>query len=50
MDLFFVIDEYTDHELAPAVKEMVGMLLDAVHNPQKPRPVGEPILSEMMRE
>ncbi|KAL1940077.1 hypothetical protein VTO73DRAFT_9412 [Trametes versicolor] len=50
MDLFFVIDEYTDHELAPAVKEMVGMLLDAVHNPQKPRPAGEPILSEMMRE
>ncbi len=50
MDLFFVIDEYTDFEQAPAVKKIVDMLLDAVHNPQKPRPAGEPILGEMMRE
>ncbi|KAL1944525.1 hypothetical protein VTO73DRAFT_2955 [Trametes versicolor] len=50
MNLLFVIDEHTDVKQAPAVKEMVEILLDAMHNPQKPRPVGEPVRGEIMRE
>ncbi|KAI0774681.1 terpenoid synthase [Trametes elegans] len=41
MSLFFVIDEYTD---------MVDTVADAIHNPHKPRPTGETILSEIVRQ
>lgn len=50
MNLLYVIDEHTDVKQAPAVQQMVEILLDAVHNPQKPRPVGEHVSGEIMRE
>ncbi|CDO77211.1 hypothetical protein BN946_scf184747.g24 [Trametes cinnabarina] len=50
MNVFFVIDEYTDVEPVPVVKEMIDAVIDAVHNPHKPRPEGETILGEITRQ
>ncbi|KAI8989884.1 terpenoid synthase [Trametes punicea] len=50
MNVFFVIDEYTDVAPAPLVKEIVEIIVDAVHHPQKPRPTGENILGEISRQ
>ncbi|EJD05124.1 terpenoid synthase [Fomitiporia mediterranea MF3/22] len=50
MNLFFVIDEYTDVEPAPVVREMVDAVIDAFKNPHKPRPEGEVILGEVARQ
>jgi len=50
MNLFFVIDEYTDVEPAPVVREMVNIVIDALQNPHSPRPDGEIILGEIARQ
>ncbi|KAL7282764.1 terpenoid synthase [Trametes coccinea BRFM310] len=50
MNVFFIIDEYTDVEPAPVVREMIDAVIDAVHNPYKPRPAGETILGEVVRQ
>ncbi|KAJ7186375.1 isoprenoid synthase domain-containing protein [Mycena filopes] len=50
MNLFFVIDEYTDVEDAATVRGMVDVVIDALNNPHKPRPVGELILGEATRQ
>ena len=50
MNLFFLVDEYTDVEPASSVREMVDVVLDAMQNPQKPRPAGEVILGEIARQ
>ncbi|KAI0371441.1 terpenoid synthase [Pilatotrama ljubarskyi] len=50
MNLFFVIDEYTDVEAAPAVRETADIVIDAVHHPHKPRPSGEVVLGEIVRQ
>ena len=50
MNVFFVIDEYTDVEPQPVVREMVDIVIDALHNPHKPRPKGEVILGELTRQ
>ena len=50
MHLFFVIDEYTDVEDERAVQGMVNIVIDAMNNPQKPRPEGENILGEIARQ
>ena len=50
MHLFFVIDEYTDVEIERAVQGMVNIVIDAMNNPQKPRPEGENILGEIARQ
>ncbi|KAI0650908.1 terpenoid synthase [Trametes meyenii] len=50
MNVFFVIDEYTDVESASAVREMVEVVIDATYHPEKPRPAGESILGEMTRQ
>ncbi|KAI0371440.1 terpenoid synthase [Pilatotrama ljubarskyi] len=50
MNLFFAIDEYTDVEAAPAAREMADIVIDAVHHPQKPRPSGEIVLGEIVRQ
>ncbi|KAI0638650.1 terpenoid synthase [Trametes polyzona] len=50
MNLLFVIDEYTDVEVAPAVQEAANVVMDALRNPQKPRPDGEVILGEITRQ
>ncbi|KAH8101904.1 terpenoid synthase [Cristinia sonorae] len=50
MNLFFIVDEYTDVEPAPVVREMVDVVIDALNNPHKPRPEGEIILGEVARQ
>jgi len=44
MNLFFVLDEYTDVEPAPVVRGMVDIVIDALNNPHRPRPEGEILL------
>ena len=50
MNLFFVVDEYTDVEPAHVVREMVDVVIDALNNPDKPRPDGEILLGEVARQ
>jgi len=50
MNLFFVIDEYTDIETASGCREMVDIMIDALENPHKPRPEGEVFLGEITRQ
>ncbi|KAF9560259.1 terpenoid synthase [Agrocybe pediades] len=50
MNLFFVVDEYTDVEPAHVVREMVDIVIDALNNPDKPRPEGEILLGELTRQ
>ena len=50
MNVYFLIDVYTDFQPAPAVREMVEIVIDALRNPDKPRPDGEIILGEITRQ
>lgn len=50
MNLVFILDEYTDVEDANVVREMVDIVIDAIHNPEKPRPEGEVLLGEITRQ
>ena len=50
MGLTLVIDEYTDVENEEVVRGMVDIVIDAMNNPQKPRPEGENILGEIARQ
>ncbi|KAI0329655.1 terpenoid synthase [Cubamyces sp. BRFM 1775] len=50
MNVFFIIDEYTDVEPEGVVKKMVDVVIDAVHHFQKARPVGETILGEVVKQ
>ncbi|EED81950.1 predicted protein [Postia placenta Mad-698-R] len=50
MNVFFVVDEYTDVESAPIVREMVDIVIDAMNYPHKPRPDGEILLGEVTRQ
>ena len=50
VNLLFVIDEYTDVEDAGAVRDIVDIVLDAFHNPEKERPYGEVIVGELARQ
>ena len=50
MGLTLVIDEYTDVENEEVVQGMIDIVIDAMNNPQKPRPEGENILGEIARQ
>jgi hypothetical protein len=50
MNLFFVIDEYTDVESVEVVREMVDVVIDALNHPHKARPRGEILLGEIARQ
>ncbi|KAF9525604.1 terpenoid synthase [Crepidotus variabilis] len=49
MNLFFVVDEHTDAMDPRSVQDWVNIVIDALHNPHKPRPEGEPIVGEVAR-
>ncbi|KAG1830850.1 isoprenoid synthase domain-containing protein [Suillus variegatus] len=49
LNFFFFVDEYTDMENEGVAKEMVDIVLDALHNPHKIRPEGECIIGEIAR-
>lgn len=50
MNLFFVIDEYTDVAAEAQAREMARTIMDAIHNPGRPRPEGEWIGGEIARQ
>ncbi|TCD63220.1 terpene cyclase [Steccherinum ochraceum] len=50
MNFFFLIDEYTDVEPAPVVREIAGIVIDAMTHPNKPRPEGETVVGEAARQ
>ncbi|KAG1780020.1 terpenoid synthase [Suillus placidus] len=45
-----IVDMYTDIENATVTEAMVGIVIDAVHNPHKTRPEGECILGEIVQQ
>ena len=50
MNLLFMIDGYTDVEQESVVQEIVDVAIDAIRNPNKPRPAGEVVLGEIARQ
>ena len=48
--LYFLIDDQTDVESGPVVRELVDIMIDALNNPDKPRPEGEAVLGRMIKE
>nr|WDV18262.1 sesquiterpene synthase [Ganoderma sinense] len=50
MHLLYIADEYTDAESAAGVQEISSIILDALHNPDTPRPEGESVIGEMTKE
>ncbi len=50
MNVFFVVDEYTDVEPAHGVRDIIEIVIDALQNPDKPRPEGEIMLGEVTRQ
>jgi hypothetical protein len=50
MNVYFIVDEYTDIENAAVTEEMVDIVIDALRNPHTKRPEGECILGEIVRQ
>ncbi|KAG1815061.1 terpenoid synthase [Suillus subaureus] len=50
MRIFFVIDEYSDVSKPSDVREQKNIVMDALHNPYKPRPKGEWVGGEIVRQ
>ena len=50
MALFFVFDHLTDVEDEKVARQMADITMDALRNPDKPRPAGECALGEMARQ
>ncbi|KAJ7737458.1 terpenoid synthase [Mycena maculata] len=50
MNLFFVFDEYTDQGTAEDVRDLADIVMNALHYPAMPRPRGENIVGEIMRQ
>ncbi|KAF7328301.1 Terpene cyclase [Mycena sanguinolenta] len=50
MMLFFTFDECTDVLPAPEARRYADIVMDALKNPNKPRPEGEPVVGEVARQ
>ena len=50
MVLFYVYDEYTDVEDGSGAGIIAGIVMDAIRNPEKARPVGEFPVGELARQ
>jgi len=50
MNVYFIVDEYTDNKDAAVTKLMVDIITDALHHPHTKRPEGECILGEIVRQ
>ncbi|OIW25415.1 terpenoid synthase [Coniochaeta ligniaria NRRL 30616] len=50
MNLFFVIDEYTDVATESEAREMARIIMDAIYNPCRPRPEDEWVGGEIARQ
>jgi Delta6-protoilludene synthase len=49
MNLFFVFDEHSDAMDATSVSAWADIIMDALRNPHKTRPQGEPVVGEITR-
>jgi len=49
MNTFFVFDDISDCQTACEVRKVADIIMDAIRNPDKPRPDGEPLLGEIHR-
>jgi hypothetical protein len=50
MILFYAFDEYTDVENGAGARKIADIMIDALHHPEKLRPVGEIPLGELARQ
>nr|BBH51498.1 putative sesquiterpene synthase [Clitopilus sp.] len=50
MHTFFTLDEYTDYLDLEGVKTLCEATMDAIRNPDKPRPEGEHFIGEVARQ
>ncbi len=50
MVLFFIYDEFTDKVDGDGARLFAEMVMDAIRNPHKERPQGEPKLGEIARQ
>jgi len=50
MNLFFVIDEHTDVADIATARVQADIIMDAIRNPQEPRPEGEWVGGKLARE
>ncbi|KAI0056134.1 terpenoid synthase [Artomyces pyxidatus] len=50
MMLFFFFDEFADRSHSTQARAYADMIMDALHNPHKPRPSGECVLGEIARQ
>jgi Delta6-protoilludene synthase len=50
MHTFFTLDEYTDYVDLETVKVLCEATMDAIKNPDKPRPEGENVIGEVARQ
>ncbi|KAK7451089.1 hypothetical protein VKT23_012765 [Stygiomarasmius scandens] len=50
MHTFFTLDEFTDPLNVDGVKELCYATMDAIENPDKPRPEGENVIGEIARQ
>ena len=50
MVLFFIYDEFTDKVDGDGARVYAEMVMDAIRNPHRERPQGEPKLGEIARQ
>ena len=50
MNLVYVFDEFTDIANGKGASDIRDIIMDALRNPQKPRPEGELLVGEMARK
>jgi len=50
MNLLYVFDEFTDIANGKGAGDIRDIVMDALRNPQKPRPEGELLIGEMARK
>jgi hypothetical protein len=50
MIFFFVFDDYTDGLDAPLARECGNIVMDAIQNPNKPRPIGEMVIGYLAQQ
>lgn len=50
MCMFFLYDELTDHESEEGAAMIASIIMDTLKNPSAPRPRGESIMGEIVRQ
>lgn len=50
MHTFFTLDEFTDPLNSEGTKALCNATMEAIENPDKPRPEGENIIGEITRQ